>query len=94
MVRLEQKVQPHAQVVDTELESGEIVLLHLDSTTYFSLNLTGAKIWLGVKQGLTLQEISQRLQATFEVEPTRADQSVLSLVDELLQQQIVQPRER
>ena len=43
-----------------------------------------------MKQGLTLQEISQQLQATFAVEPGRADRSILMLVQELLQQLLVQ----
>jgi hypothetical protein len=81
---LEPKIQPHPEVVDTELDTGETVLLHLDSKTYYSLNLTGTRIWQGFKQGLTLQEISQQLQAVFAVEPARADRSVLALVDELL----------
>jgi Coenzyme PQQ synthesis protein D (PqqD) len=94
MGTLEQRVQPHPQVVDTELDTGETVLLQLDSTTYYSLNPTGTRIWQGMKQGQTLQEISQRLQAVFEVEPARADRSVLALVDELLHHQLVRRPER
>ena len=93
MISLEQTVIPHPEVVDTALETGEVVLLHLDSKTYYSLNRTGAIIWQGVQQGLSLREISQRLQAVFAVEPERAEQSVLALVDELLQQHLVQPLE-
>ena len=54
----------------------------------------GPRIWQGVRQGLTPQQISQGLQASFEVEPVKADQSVVALVNELLQQQIAQPVER
>ena len=67
-----------------------MVLLQLVSKTYYSLNRTGTQIWQGLKQGLPLREISRRLQARFEVEPERADRSVLALVDELLQHQLVQ----
>jgi hypothetical protein len=90
MLTLEQQVCPHPEVVDTVLEDGETVLLHLESTTYYSLNSTGTRIWQGVKQQWTLQEISQRLQTEFAVEAARADRSVLALVDELMQQQLVQ----
>jgi Coenzyme PQQ synthesis protein D (PqqD) len=89
MVTLDQKVQPHPDVVDTELDTGEMVLLHLESKSYYSLNATGTRIWQNLKQGLTLREISQRLQAAFEVEADRADRSVLALVHELSQQQLV-----
>jgi Coenzyme PQQ synthesis protein D (PqqD) len=93
MVILEQHWHPHPEVVDTVLEEGDTVLLHLATTTYYSLNVTGTRIWHGLKQGWTLREISQRLQAEFVVEPERADQSVLALVTALCQHQLVQPRD-
>jgi hypothetical protein len=90
MVTLTQMVRPHPEVVDTELDTGETVLLQLESTTYYSLNVTGTHIWRGLKQERTLYEISGQLQEVFEVEAERADRSVLALVDELLQHQLVQ----
>jgi hypothetical protein len=85
-----QVLRPHPEVVATALENGEVVLLHLDSQTYYSLNLTGASIWESLTQGLTVREISQRLQAAFEVTPERAEQSVRTLVEDLLQQRLVE----
>jgi hypothetical protein len=90
MMTLGQRFQPHPQVVDTELEGQETVLLQMESTSCYSLNLTGTRIWQGLKQGQTLQEISRRLQAEFAVEEERADQSVVALVEELYHQQLVQ----
>jgi Coenzyme PQQ synthesis protein D (PqqD) len=51
---LHQRVHRHPEVVDTELEAEETVLLHLESETYFSLNLTGTRIWQGLKQEQSL----------------------------------------
>lgn len=90
IMSLAQRFRPHPEVVDTELEGQQVVLLHLESMRYYSLNLTGMRIWQGLKQGLSLQEISGRLQAEFEVEADRAERSVVALVDELCQQQLVQ----
>jgi uncharacterized protein YpbB len=90
MMRLTERFRPHPEVVDTELEEQEIVLLHLESMRYYSLNLTAMRVWQGLKQGLNLQEISGRLQAEFEVEADRAECSVLALVAELSEQQLVQ----
>jgi len=70
-------------VVDTTLDDGEIVLLHLESKTYYSLNPTGERIWQGLKEGLTLREISRRLQEEFDVDQDKANRSVLDLVKEL-----------
>jgi hypothetical protein len=94
MTTLDDKVRPYAQVVDTKLDDGEVVLLHLDSKSYFSLNVTGERIWQGLKQGLSLREISQRLQAEFDVDEASADSSVVELVDELTQQKLVQLSDR
>ena len=80
MLTFAQRVQPHPQVVDTTLDDGETVLLHLESTTYYSLNGTGTRIWHGLKAGRSVQEISQQLQAEFAVEGAHADRSVLTLV--------------
>jgi hypothetical protein len=85
---LHEKVRAHSQVVDTKLDEGEIVLLHLDSKVYYSLNLTGERIWQGLKEGLSLKEISSLLQAEFDVDEDSADRSVLDLVDELCAQEL------
>jgi Coenzyme PQQ synthesis protein D (PqqD) len=90
MMTLDQKLRLHPDVVDTKLDDDDIVLLHLKSKTYYSLNLTGGQIWQGLKEELTLTEISQRLQAEFAVEADAANRSVLALVDELSQQQLVE----
>jgi hypothetical protein len=90
MMCLTQQFRPHPEVVDTALEDQEVVLLHLGSLRYYSLNLTGMRIWQGLKQGLRLQEISRQLQVEFEVEADQAERSVLALVAELREQQLVQ----
>jgi hypothetical protein len=86
---IDQRVQPHPNVVDTDVGDGEIALLHLDNKHYFSLNATGGRIWQGLKEGLTPKEISERLQSEFKVDASKADQSVLSLIADLLDQDLV-----
>ena len=90
MITWDQQVCPHSEVVDTELDTGETVLLQLESTMYYSLNTTGTRIWQGLKRGWTLQEISEQLQAEFAVGAEQAHRSVLALVNELWVQQLVQ----
>jgi hypothetical protein len=86
---LDQKVRPHSEVVDTKLDDGEVVLLHLESKMYYSLNPTGERIWRGLKEGLNLREISQRLQEEFDVAADEANRSVLDLVKDLCEQKLV-----
>ena len=91
MVTFDQKVRPHSEVVDTKLDDGEVVLLHLESKTYYSLNPSGERIWQGLKEGLSLREISRRLQEEFDVAEDMADQSVIDLVNELCEQKLALP---
>jgi hypothetical protein len=72
------------EVVDTEIDDGELALLHLGTKTYFTLNRTGGRIWHHLKKGLGTQEVSRRLQEEFEVDAANAERSVDSLVEELL----------
>ena len=90
MITLEHRVRPHPEVVDTELEGQETVLLHLQSKLYYSLNPTGTRIWQALKQDLTLRQISQLLQDEFEVEAEQSERSVLTLVEDLSQNDLVQ----
>jgi hypothetical protein len=91
MRTLDETVRPHSQVVDTKLDDGEVVLLHLESKTYFSLNPTGERIWQGLKDGLSLGEISRRLQEEFDVAAREADRCVVELVNELCEQKLALP---
>jgi hypothetical protein len=88
MPTLDGRLRPHSQVVDTKLDEGEVVLLHLESKMYYSLNPTGERIWQGLKEGLSLREISQRLQGEFDVSEENADRSVLDLINELCEQNL------
>jgi hypothetical protein len=85
-----ERLRPHRDVVDTEIDSNETVLLHLGSKVYFSLNSTGSRIWNGMKKGLTGAEISSRLQEEFDVDAQHADDAVAGLIEQLKKQQLVE----
>jgi hypothetical protein len=90
---LEERLRPHPDVVDTDLDDGETALLHLETRTYFSLNATGSRIWQSLKEGLSLQEVSRRLQREFRIDADGANESVLRLAEELAAAKLVQPTE-
>ncbi len=89
MIELNQKVKPDPDVVITELENKEAVLLHLGSKNYFTLNETGLRIWQMLSSGLTPVEISERLQEEYDVTPEKAKESVLNLIGELINEKLV-----
>jgi hypothetical protein len=90
MLTLDQELHPHPDAVDTELDNNELALLHLESKKYYSLNFTGMRIWQGLRQGLSLREISRRLRSEFRVDAETADRCVLELVNEMVEQNLVQ----
>jgi len=83
MTNTQDLVQVHPDVVDTELDGSETVLLHLQSKVYFSLNATGTHIWHELKHGSSVTDISRRLQETFDVDAAQAETSVLGLIVDL-----------
>ena len=93
MFTLDQKLCPDPDVVDTELDSDELVLLHLGSKTYYSLNGSGMKVWHALKRGLSLGEISRSMQEEFEVDSKTADQGVLRIASELAEEKLLRVRE-
>ena len=51
---------------------GEIVALHLRSSTYFSTNATGAYLWQLIVDGTTREALATRLAAQFDIPLARA----------------------
>lgn len=90
MLELNYRVTPNPEVVITELEGKEAVLLHLGTKMYFTLNETGLRIWQMLSSGLTPGEISEIIQNEFDVLPEKAGESVLNLIHELIREKLVQ----
>ena len=90
MTRVPGELRPHPQVVATAVDDDEMALLHLETKAYFSLNATGAAVWNGLKDGLTIEQIADRLQAVFDVDASTATQSVEELLEQLLEQKLLE----
>lgn len=77
------------EVLSTEMGSGEVVFLHMKTSKYLSLNETGALIWRHMKEGLTLGEIAEKIEAKYDVTLDEAQQHVINLTNELVGEKIV-----
>ena len=89
MLTLAAKATPDSEVVATELGNGEVVLLHLGTQAYYTLNTTGSQIWEMINQGHTFGEISQAIEAKYDVSLDHAQQSVFTLAQELMAAQLL-----
>jgi hypothetical protein len=83
------KVSTNPNVVFTEMENGESVLLHLETNQYFSLNETGTLIWQEIIKAHDLGKIGQELETIFEVTSEQATRSVIELVGKLVSEKLV-----
>ncbi len=84
------RVRPVSDVVMTELETKDAVLLNLTTKQYFSLNPTGAHIWHLLGPDRTLAEVGTALVQRFDVTQEQAGRSVMALVNQLYTEKLVE----
>ena len=80
-----------AHVVVRELE-GELVLLDLESGSYFGLNPVGARIWEHLSDGASLAAAHTALLAEFEVEAGVLQGDMLELIASLEAAKLIEAR--
>jgi hypothetical protein len=78
-------------VLSRELE-GEMVLLHTRSSTYFSLNRTGTRVWRLLAGSASLGEVGQSLAPELGVSPERLAADLEPFVRELVEAGLIVPR--
>ena len=68
----------------------ETVILHLGTKQYYHLNTTGQRIWELLEEGLSEEQLVQRLCEEFEVTPQTATVEMHSLFNTLRQYQLIE----
>ena len=84
------QLAPHPEVLTTALVDEGVVLLHLQTSHYYSLNVTGAQIWQGIQAQQTVGELSQALVARYALSLAEAEATVQTLVTQLTAATLVQ----
>lgn len=74
--------RPHPSVVSTEVEDA-LVILHLDTKRYYTLNSTGATIWRRLTQGKAEAEIVAALAAEYDADEAHLADSTRRLLVQL-----------
>ncbi|HEY7792059.1 MAG TPA: PqqD family protein [Vicinamibacterales bacterium] len=77
-------------VVARELD-GEMVLLDLDSGTYFGLDRVGTRMWQILVDGASADDIVDRLFAEYDVPRETLQHDVLRLLEQLRAKGLVMP---
>jgi Coenzyme PQQ synthesis protein D (PqqD) len=88
MITLKDKIKPDPDVVVTELDDNEAVLLHLETKMYYTLNETGIRIWQLLSEGHSIGEASETIHHEYDVLPEAAQESVFKLAQELIAEKL------
>jgi hypothetical protein len=89
MITLKDKIKSDPDVVVTELDDKEAVLLHLGTKMYYTLNETGIRIWQLLSEGHSISEACETIHNDYEILPDAAQKSVLRLTQELIAEKLV-----
>jgi Coenzyme PQQ synthesis protein D (PqqD) len=81
---------PVKDIVFTDFEGGEGILVDLNTKQYYRLNETGALIWRGLEKGNTIGDIVSEMQARYDVSGEHALASVEKLLASLESNKLVQ----
>ena len=90
MITLQTQVVTHPDVIATALSNQEMVLLHMATQQYYTLNETGTQIWEGVAKAQSLAEIGQGLEMRYDIDLAQAEQQVVALVTGLAAEDLIQ----
>ena len=71
---------------------GEIVILDLESGTYYGLNEVGKAIWDLVQKQVTVAEIRDNLLQEYDVESDRCEREVVALLEQMAAQGLIEIR--
>ncbi len=82
---------PREQIVCTEFDEGEGILVDLKTRRYYQLNETALLIWKGLEKGCEIDEIVAQVVADYEVQPANAKNSVENLISRLKSYKLISP---
>ena len=89
MITVKDKIKPDPDVVVTELDDKEAVLLHLGTKMYYTLNETGIRIWQLLSEGHSIGEAIETIHNEYDILPDAAQKSVFKLTQELIAEKLV-----
>jgi hypothetical protein len=85
---MRQRISPSSVVVAAKGQvscdlAGEAAILDFKTGIYYGLNSVGARIWDLIKSPRPMGEIREALLEKYHVEPSRCEQDLLELLEEL-----------
>jgi hypothetical protein len=81
---------PH---IISETIQGEVIVIHLETGSYYSLRDSGAEIWNLIEQGARPEDVVEALSARYEGASEEIEASTIRLLEELHAEGLVAPVE-
>lgn len=86
---LQDRFEPAGQDVVSEEIDGEVVIVNLNNGNYYSLAQSAAVIWAGIQEGMTLEQIRNRLHLRYTGETGVMDQGLTDLIQALEAERLI-----
>ncbi|MBW2737539.1 MAG: PqqD family protein [Deltaproteobacteria bacterium] len=67
----------------------QVVVLHIETGRYYSLNHPGSLIWKGLMEGLSLDRIIEQLRSIFDVDKPNAKKDSEEMIRDLLTKEAI-----
>lgn len=84
-----QAFQINTPTVVSEIFDDEVVIINMDSGSYYSLDQSGAALWQQLQQGATIAELIAGVAKAYVVNPNEITPAVQQFVAELEQEQLI-----
>ncbi len=87
-------IKPHStiarskELVSSEMD-GEVVMMSIQTGTYYGLNDVGTHIWNQLAAPRSFQDICQSLQGEFDVDAQTCEQEVRTFVAQMMEEKLV-----
>jgi len=91
MMQATSRFKVNEKLVTSKIIDGEAIIINLASGMYYSLDKTGALVWMLIGGGYSLGESAEALSTRFSVPLERVREDVDRLVKDLVTQNLVLP---
>ena len=73
--------------------AGEVAILDVEAGVYYGLDRVGARIWNLIQEPRTVNEIRDILLEEYDVEPARCERDLLTLLQRLVDEGLIEVRD-
>lgn len=82
-INLNTRLARAPDLVTSEMD-GDLVMMHIDSGSYFGISGIGIRIWEGLQQPASLGELARKIEQEYEVDAQTCQADLLDFARQLL----------